>query len=244
VYVSDGETRVLVDAGLSFKTIKARLSTLGIPVESIDAVLFTHDHVDHCSGIATFCRQHPVRIFANEGTASGIEQAVKRFDAAWDIFENGAPFAIGGLTIEAFSVPHDASDPVAFVIADRRVRLGVVTDLGMTTALIDRKLASCDALVLESNHDPELRAQSGRPWPLIQRIRGPRGHLNNADSAALIAANHSAALKTLLLAHLSEQCNTPALAFQTMRDTLRRIARTDIRLELTHPDQTSVFIQL
>lgn len=239
IYVSGGGTSLLVDVGLSAREVVSRLQAVGVAPESIQAVLFTHDHVDHFRGVEVFSRKYPVRLFANEGTSSGIEQNCPKLSCCWEIFETSSAFEIGGLKIEAFSVPHDASDPVGFVFDDGESRLAVATDLGQATPLIRSKLAQCRAVVLESNHDYDMLMQSSRAWPLKMRIAGRSGHLSNADAAELMRSALSAQLQTLLLAHLSEECNTPALAFNVMRQMLREANRLDVRLEVASQSAAS-----
>ena len=239
IYVAGGGTALLVDVGLSSREVVSRLQAVGLAPESIRAVLFTHDHIDHFKGVEVFSRKYPVRLFANEGTSSGIELACPRLSCEWEIFETSSAFEIGGLRVEAFSVPHDASDPVGFVFDDGESRLAVATDLGQPTPLIRSKLAQCRAVVLESNHDYEMLMQSSRAWPLKMRIAGRSGHLSNADAAELMKSALSAQLHTLLLAHLSEECNTPSLALGAMRQMLREANRLDVRLEVARQSAAS-----
>jgi len=236
-YVSGGGASVLVDAGLSAREMVSRMRTAGIDPASLQAVLFTHDHIDHFRGIDVFCRKYPVRLFANEGTASGIESTYSKMTCAWEIFETSSTFEIEGLKVEAFTVPHDASDPVGFVFDDGVSRLCLATDLGQATPLICAKLAQCQAAILESNHDYDMLMQSGRPWPLKTRIAGRSGHLSNDDAAALMCMSISDQMHTLLLAHLSEECNTPALARNTMRQALSKAGRGDVRVEVMSQTQ-------
>jgi len=232
IYVSGGGTSVLVDAGLSARELVARMKTAGIDPAGIQAVLFTHDHSDHFRGIEVFCKRFPVRLFANEGTAFGIERECPKLLPTWEIFETASSFEIGGLRVEAFSVPHDASDPVGFLFDDGASRLCVATDLGQATPLVRAKLAQCQAAVLESNHDYEMLMASDRPWTLKTRIAGRSGHLSNAAAAELMRSALTERLHTLLLAHLSEECNTPTLALGTMRKMLREARRLDVTLEV------------
>ncbi len=230
-YVTDGETALLVDIGLSAREIVARLEQAHIAPASIQAIIFSHDHVDHYRGAEVFSKKFPVRLLANEGTASGIDRAFPKAKLDWEIFETASSFDIGHLHIEAFSVPHDASDPVGFIITDGKGRLGIVTDLGQPTPLIINKLSSCDALVLESNHDYEMLMASKRPWPLKTRIAGRSGHLSNVQATELLQQILSERLHLLLLAHLSEECNTHYLAQCLMRETAAACRRPDIIIE-------------
>jgi phosphoribosyl 1,2-cyclic phosphodiesterase len=239
--VTDGETSILIDIGLNAKTILSRLEEAQIDPASIQAILFTHDHIDHYRGAEVFSKKFPVRLMANEGTASGIDRAFPKARLNWEIFETASSFNIGNLHIEAFSVPHDASDPVGFVISDGAVKLGIVTDLGQPTPLVVNKLSTCDAIVLESNHDYEMLMASNRPWPLKTRIAGRSGHLSNEQATELLQQVLSDRLRFLLLAHLSEECNTHHLAQHLMRETLAVCRRPDIII--TSLQQNSISIR-
>lgn len=239
VYVSAGGASLLVDAGLSARELTARLRLAGIAPESIQALLVTHDHEDHYRGVETFCKKYPVRLFANEGTASGIEARSSRFTREWEIFETASMFEIGALRVEAFTVSHDAADPVGFVFDDGETCLCVVTDLGQATPLVAAKLARCHVAIVESNHDYDMLMESSRPWSLKTRIAGRSGHLSNDDAAELMGAVIPKQMHTLLLAHLSEECNTPELALRTMRQALGKAGRSDVRVEVLSQTQVS-----
>lgn len=230
-YVTDGEIALLVDIGLSAREIVSRLEQAQIDPATIQAIIFSHDHVDHYRGAEVFSKKFPVRLLANEGTASGIDRAFPKAKLGWEIFETASSFDIGHLHIDAFSVPHDASDPVGFIITDGKGKLGIVTDLGQPTPLIINKLSSCDALVLESNHDYDMLMASNRPWPLKTRIAGRSGHLSNVQATELLQQVLSDRLRLLLLAHLSEECNTHYLAQCLMRETVAACRRPDITIE-------------
>jgi phosphoribosyl 1,2-cyclic phosphodiesterase len=232
IYVSGGGVSLLVDVGLSARELTARLRQADIDPASLRAVLCTHDHSDHFKGLEVFSRRYPVRLFANDGTAAGIEQAFlgKEFD--WEIFETASCFEIGGLRVEPFTVSHDASDPVGFLIDDGVSRLCVVTDLGQGSTVVRDKLARCHCVILESNHDPDMLMASNRAWSLKSRIAGRSGHLSNADAAEIVSRSASRDLRTLLLAHLSEECNTCELALSTMRTALQQAGRDDVQVEV------------
>jgi phosphoribosyl 1,2-cyclic phosphodiesterase len=238
MYVAGGGTHLLIDAGLGVRETATRLGQLGVPLESIQGVLFTHDHNDHCLRMEAW-RRHGIPFYANEATASCIEQSAGGGAFTWKIFETGSPFEVGPLQVEPFSIPHDGADPVGFVISEGPTRLGIATDVGTATLLIRRKLSDCDALILETNHDLEMLQRSERPWGVIQRIRGQRGHLSNEDAAELLGSVLSPRLQTVFLAHLSAACNTPELAERAVRAVLRKAGREEIRLVHTHADAIS-----
>lgn len=228
IYIAGGGTALLIDAGLSAKETLRRLDVAGIEKEAINSILFTHDHSDHCKGARVLSKKIEAELYANEGTAAVIENYDRKLQSSFNIFDSCSPFEINDLRIEPFPVPHDAGDPVGFVLDDGSARIGVVTDIGQATSLAKDKLQNCDMIVVESNHDVELLRESDRPWSLIQRIEGRSGHLSNEDAAELIGAAASGKLKNIVLAHLSEDCNTPRLARQTTMEALEAINLSSI----------------
>ena len=220
IYVESKGTQVLVDAGISRKSVQERLAQIGVDLDAIAGLCVTHDHADHTAGIPVLAGRHHLPLYATYGTSMTVEaNARKHFE--WNLFQPGCSFAIGALTFEAFAVPHDAGDPVGFVIGDGDRRLGIATDMGEAPELVAHHLRGCHALLLEFNHDRDLLLNSDRPWMLKQRILGRRGHLSNDQACELLRNIAGRQLRTLFLAHLSEECNTPALARGSAAETLR-----------------------
>lgn len=246
IYVAAGGTRLLIDAGLRCKQLIERLAAIQVSPESITGILLTHDHIDHYQGLPVFCKRFAPMMYANEGTASGVDSYFRREkkpEPVWAVFETGIRFTCGDFEITSFPVPHDASEPVGFLLEACGKRLLVATDLGTPTPKVTQLAESCHAVILECNHDYEMLRQSGRPWDLIRRIGGPHGHLNNEDAGELIAAAISKNLSHLFLAHLSSDCNTPALARNTMLRHLRRAGREDVELIVTNQHcPTAVYV--
>ncbi len=219
LYIESGATRVLIDAGVSRKIIQSRLSEIGVELDRINALCVTHDHADHTAGIPVISSRHHLPLYATEGTCTAVEVTTgKHF--AWNVFQAGCAFEIGELTFEAFSVPHDAGDPVGFVVSAGRCKLGIATDMGEVPEVVAHHLRGCNALVIEFNHDVELLLNSDRSWHLKQRILGRKGHLSNEQACELLKRVASEQLRTLFLAHLSEECNTPVIAMQCAELTL------------------------
>ncbi len=239
IFIASGKTRVLIDAGLSAKQVALRLEQLGIVPESINGICVSHEHGDHISGLRVLQKRHGIPIYANAGTLTGIQRQPKAHEINVRIFQTGSPFEIGEITIEPFSVPHDAYEPVGFRLQGSGGCVGVVTDLGMGTSLIREKLKGCQALIMESNHDEDLLREAPRPWSLKQRIRSRQGHLSNIDAARLIADSATQALEHVFLAHLSSDCNTPETALRTVASQLRLDGLGHIQLEVAHPDRIS-----
>ena len=237
--VRAGSTLLLVDLGFSCSEECRRLSECGADMDDVSAVLFTHDHSDHCKGLATFHRQHPaVPLYANGDTADAIA-SLTGVDDGWMVFANGEPFTIGEITVTAFSIPHDAADPVGYLFEAGDSTLFVGTDMGTVTEDVRRTFARATCAVLEANHDPILLEQSGRPPVLKQRIRGRTGHLSNDDAATLVRDTNPPGLKMLLLAHISSECNSPSLARRAFVDALRDLNRMDVTLDVLEQDRPS-----
>lgn len=237
--VRGGGKLLLVDCGLSCRELARRMAACGLSPEEVDGVLFTHDHSDHCAGLATFHRRFPrAALYANGETADAIA-SVTGVEDGWCVFETAVPFAVGGLSVSPFSVPHDAADAVGYLISDGASALFVGTDMGVMTAPAKAALARATCAVLESNHDPELLARSERPESLKRRIRGRSGHLSNDQAADAVRELNPPLLRTLLLAHLSAQCNADYLALETMARALRDLHRPDVALAALAQDEPS-----
>lgn len=209
--VEAGGTAILIDCGFGVRDMRVRLARLGIDAASIAAILVTHEHGDHIRGVAPLAARHRIPVWSTFGTLAAAGErfagTVRGFG-----FDSDDAFAIGALEVKPFSVPHDAREPVQFVIGDGARRLGVVTDLGVSTPHVEASLSGCDALVLECNHDAGMLADGPYPYPLKQRIGGRLGHLDNEAAAALLAALDCSRLTHVVAAHLSKQNNTPEKA--------------------------------
>jgi phosphoribosyl 1,2-cyclic phosphodiesterase len=237
-YIASGDTSILIDAGLSARETAARLEAIGASAEALQGICLSHEHSDHVAGLRVLQSRYGIPIYANAGTADAVALLPKHEALNWKIFSTGSPFTIGGLRIEPFSVPHDAYEPVGFVVSDSVHRIGVVTDMGVATTLVRQRLSGCHALVIESNYDDLLLRNSDRPWPLKQRIMGRQGHLSNQHAAELLGEIASPALRRIYLAHLSTDCNQPHLALKTMREGLTRAAAAP-EVQLTYPDRAT-----
>jgi phosphoribosyl 1,2-cyclic phosphodiesterase len=237
IAVRSGDTLVLVDLGFSFKEQKARLAECGVDIAEVSAVLFTHDHSDHCKGVGTFHKRLPdVPLVANGDTADAIARQ-SGVNEGWTLFENGEQFDIGDLSVTAFSISHDAADPVGYLFEADGSSLFVGTDMGIVTTNVRMAFSRATCAVLESNHDPILLEQSSRPVSLKQRIRGRTGHLSNEDAAMLVRETNPSCLKTILLGHISSECNSPSLARRAFADVLEDLGRTDITLAVLEQDR-------
>ena len=206
-------TRVLIDCGLSLTDTERRLARLGLEPADIDAILVTHEHDDHAGCVFDFAAAHNVLVVLTHGTLRALRAAGKMHDGVRTLFlRAGERAAIGGMEVLPFTVPHDAAEPVQFVLSDGAAKLGVVTDIGIGTRHVEQMLCGLDALVLGCNYDRDMLWSGGYPRWLKERIGGPFGHLDNRDAARLLGALDRSRLKHIIGAHLSQQNNSPALA--------------------------------
>jgi phosphoribosyl 1,2-cyclic phosphodiesterase len=225
-----GPTRVLVDCGPRLRRLEAHLWALGVPPSSIDAVFITHEHIDHtyCLNLRRpFAARNAIPVYAHESIWADCPGARDTLcGSAWGrCLEDGGPvrpieagreIIIGSLAIQPFSTPHDARAPLGFVISCDHTALGIATDLGHVSTETATRLQGCNHLILESNHDRHMEISSGRPWSLIWRVLGDWGHLSNDQAAAALRQLADGATRTVLLAHLSLDCNLPELALETV----------------------------
>lgn len=206
--VQSGATRILVDCGFGIRALSERLARLGAVVDQLDAVIVTHEHSDHCAGLLALQRRTRCPVYLSAGTRS-VLAARHPFPGPLHIVCADTPVAIGDLSVTPYAVPHDAVEPLQYVISDGAVRLGVLTDAGSVTANISDALANCEGLMLEFNHDRHMLASGPYPAFLKRRIGGPEGHLDNETAAGLLQQLKHDRLQHVLAAHLSEQNNTP-----------------------------------
>ena len=206
IYISDGQTRLLVDAGLSAVEIQRRMQAVGLDPNSLDGLIVSHEHSDHTQGIGVLSRRYKLPVYLTRATMTAAYRLGKlhRFHH----FHCGERFKINTLEIHPFSISHDARDPAGFTISSDGKHIGIATDLGKATAMVADHLSRCGIIVLEANHDLTMLENGPYPWHLKQRIRSRNGHLSNLESKDLLVRIQNSDLKYVILAHLSETNNT------------------------------------
>ncbi len=206
-YVESQGIAILIDAGFSGVEIQRRLGCIGVELNNIQALLVTHEHGDHISGVGVLSRKLSIPVFVNAPTlAAG--KALTRLHAVHE-FKTGTSFSCFHLSIHPFSISHDSADPVGFTIADGHSSLGYCTDTGMISKLIQHHLSRCNGLVLESNHDLEMLRNGHYPPYLQQRVRSKNGHLANPEAIKFLDGLINPSLRHVVLAHISESNNCP-----------------------------------
>lgn len=220
IYLGTDQTKVLIDAGLSARSIISKLAEINVDIADIDAILVTHEHSDHIQGLKVLAYKMGIPIFANTETAKGIVDCFHDCPK-FKIFSTGETFEFGDLQIHPFSVQHDTIDPVAFTIRTGSLKLGFCTDLGFVTSLVVNQLRDCDYLYVEANHQPSMVHASARPMIYKQRVLGRSGHLSNEACGQLLCQVAHAGLKHVHLAHLSSECNTPQVALGVIQGILK-----------------------
>jgi phosphoribosyl 1,2-cyclic phosphodiesterase len=230
-------TRILIDAGLGPRSLAERLLSAGVDPTSLAAIFVSHEHGDHARGAAPFSAKWGVRLCGSRGTYAAAAFGAAEL-AGYDVLEGGASRRVGALTVTTIRVPHDAAGPLAFVVECDGHSIGHATDLGHIGPGLVKAFRSCDAVLVESNYDPEMLRDGPYPWSLKERILGANGHLSNGDVGRYLSSGLGDACRTVVLAHLSQKNNHPELARMTAEEALRRRGRSEVRLELCEEDGT------
>lgn len=215
--IASQKTFIMIDCGFSLREVQRRMTRLALHPEQLAAVIVTHEHTDHISGVGVLARKYQLPVYTSKGTAIAAQS--KQWPDIKTVIEND-PFNIGDLSLQAFTVPHDAREPYQYIVSDGKRRLGVLTDTGKITPHIEAQLDGCDALVLECNHDKQMLQNSDYPYSLKQRIDSDYGHLSNQQAAGLLENINTAKLKHLAAAHLSDKNNAPELACAALGEAL------------------------
>ncbi|MEK9825653.1 MAG: MBL fold metallo-hydrolase [Methylotenera sp.] len=215
------QTRVMLDCGFGLKETQSRLARLQLQPSDIHGIVITHEHDDHASGAFKFAAKFNIPLWLTYGTLKMADRYLpSQHQLQLNIIDGHTAFNIQALEVQPFPVPHDAREPIQCVFSDGKRALGVLTDVGRITPHIEHKLNGCQALMLECNHDANMLKNGPYAWSLKQRVGGELGHLDNLDTAQLLAKLDHAPLQHVVAAHLSAKNNTPALARRALAEVL------------------------
>lgn len=250
VYIESGETRVLVDVGLSAKETARRMTSVGLDPTRLTAIVVTHEHTDHIKGVRVMSQTTGVPVFISDATRAECPFSRSGDGVTWgEAISSSQPFQISELDFHPFTVPHDGADTFAFTVQSRGVKVGIVTDLGYITALVSQRLLGSKLIIIESNHDRDMLKAGPYPWPVKQRIAGNLGHLANDETARWIRDEFDGQADYVVLAHLSRHCNHPELARLAALEALNRrgslfFSNAERRVKVARHDQPSEWFEL
>lgn len=250
LYAANDDTHILIDAGISKKRIEQGLKSFGTEGTDIDALLVTHEHMDHIQGIGVWSRKHHVPIYGTRGTLEEIwrtKSLGKVDESLFHVIRPGETFQINDMTIHPFSIPHDARDPVSYQIETADARIGTVTDLGYFDEAIIDELKDCDLLYVEANYDLHMLEVGPYPYQLKRRIAGNYGHLCNEMSGQLVGRLLNERLQQVILGHLSKENNFPELALRAVQNELERdfsVTKEALHISVAPRDEARALITL
>jgi len=240
VFISNGETSLLLDAGLSGIEIERRLSEISVKPEDLSAILISHEHTDHIRGAGILSRRYDLPVYISRPTYRAAASTLGKIKA-FQYFECGTGFSVDSIMVRPFSISHDAEDPAGFTFQYNNAKVGVATDLGIATGMVKNHLQECGILVLEANHDPDMLMSGSYPWSVKQRVKGRSGHLSNYDSRDLLAELDDTHLAHVVLAHLSCENNTPEKAMATVWPVLEN---SNVNLLVADQDRCGEVLQI
>ncbi len=247
LFVQGNDTKILVDAGVSAKKVVEALDSINENINEIDAIIVTHEHIDHIKSLGTLAKKYDIPIYASLGTWNGIdnEKSVIEIENK-NYFKIGEEFEIGNLKIKPFSTSHDAMDPCGFSIENDKKKISIATDLGEITSEVLNNLKSSKFLLLESNYDPEVLRFCSYPYILKSRIAGIKGHLSNSEAGKTISELVKYGLENVMLGHLSKESNFPELAHKSVVNELMEqgINEKEIELDVASRNEPSKVVNI
>lgn len=219
--ISSGSTHLLVDTGISALRIRKGLEECGLTINQIAGIFYTHEHSDHLCGLGVLAKKKVLNLYCSRYLSRDLRAIAP--SAKLTYIEPGCSFEVGDITITPIEVSHDAADPLGYLFQHGDDKLGYITDTGRITRSMRNLLTGVHTLYLESNYDPQMLRDSGRPYDIIERIAGDWGHLSNDQAADVVAMVAHDELRHIILGHISPECNTPEIALQSMQTAIRKL---------------------
>lgn len=232
-YIGNSDTSILLDAGISMKRIEEGLKKADVKLSEVNALLITHEHIDHIKSLGVISRKYHLPVYATYGTIDGIMTTSSLGTFDYNLLKpikNDSDFYIGDIRVNTHSISHDANDPVSYTFENNGKKAAFATDLGIYDDFLVDFLSESEYMLIEANHDVRMLEVGPYPYPLKQRIKGDRGHLSNEAGGSLIKRLLHEKVKCISLGHLSDKNNYPALAFETVKQIIQDNAFTsDVR---------------
>lgn len=245
-FIKAGNTRILVDAGLSGKKIQLAIESIGENPADIQGIFITHEHIDHIQSAGILSRRFNIPIYANEKTWIAMQPSIGEVKPEnIKVYESGVE--IGDLFVQAFDVSHDAANPVGYKIFNKNKKISLLTDTGCVSDEIKKHISDSDLLLIESNHDEDMVLVGSYPWPLKKRVLGDFGHMSNELAGNLLSKILNKGSEVVLLAHLSKENNFPELAYKTVEGILNEnniFVKDGLILDMTFRDKASKLYEL
>ncbi len=246
VYIKYGSAEILIDAGVSAKAICEALCGIGTNIDNIAAIFVTHEHIDHVRGLAVLTKKHPIPVYMTAGVLqSCIADPACPLGQLSHAMAAGDALAIGEMLITSFPTPHDSAESVGYTVRTPLGTVGLATDIGHLTPAVKKSLLDCDHVILEANYDEHMLMTGPYPYPLRMRIASDIGHLSNSESAVFASALAQHGTKSILLAHLSKENNSPDLAYAVVRRELELTGVADrTALAVAGRDRPTKFVEI
>lgn len=241
-YLENDHDAILIDAGISCKQIVQRMTNLGLSMSRVRGVFISHEHADHVRGIDVLCRRFSVPVFITQKTYSSYGKTISY--PLLNFFFPGRQVKVGTIHVHPFLKLHDAVEPCSFLVSSGSYKVAVMTDIGLQCSNVIAHIKDADALFLESNYDDEMLRKGPYPPHLKARVSSNRGHLSNTQAAMIAMEHASSRLKHVFLSHISENNNTPELAFQTFHQFIRQRKDLNPRLLIASRHRESELVSL
>lgn len=219
--ISSGQTHLMVDTGISAMRIRKGLEECGLSIQQVEGIFYTHEHSDHLCGLGVLAKKNVLNLYCSRYLARDLRAIAP--SAKMTYIEPGSQLQVGDIRITPIEVSHDAADPMGYLFEHDGYKLGYITDTGRITKSMRGILSGVHALYLESNYDPDMLHNSGRPYDIIERIQGDWGHLSNAQAGEFVTALAHPELRHIILGHISPECNTPECALASMQRTVQQL---------------------
>ena len=238
IYIQNGSTSILIDAGLTGKQIETRLNSIGVNPATLQGIVVSHEHSDHIKGVGVMARRYGMPVWMTQGTLDGSKKTFTGRERV-RVIDNDENFSIGDLELQPFPLPHDAADPVNYVVTDGVAKVAIATDMGVMTQLVYQRIKDVDFVAIESNYDYHMLMEGPYPWDLKKRISGRHGHLPNDGAAQTLCDLAQNGVKYAVLAHLSEKNNHPDVARTTCQDMFAQRGIKDFPIKVALQDKPS-----